>query len=345
MEINGVIFNASCEDILMELQRQLAINRIPLLQKTRDSGNDIMCQCPFHGNGQERKPSAGIRKSDGMFHCFACDKVASLSELISYCFGKTTDILGTFGWSWLLKNFASIQVEERKDVEIDLERNNIPNKVSAKSNRLDNTNSTQSSFVTEEELDKYRYYHSYWTKRGITDDYIIELFDLGYDKETDCITFPVRDIKGNCLFVARRNVKTKFFNYPRGVEKPLYGLYEFYKVLADRKRILKPEVVNPTEVIVCESMIDCILLCQGGHFALALNGLGNALQFKQLRELPCRHLILATDNDEAGLRARDRIRKEVPNKLITEIDFPKRIKDVGECSKEQIRDILKWEVF
>ena len=349
MEINGVIFNASCEDILMELQRQLAINRIPLLQKTRDSGNDIMCQCPFHGNGQERKPSAGIRKSDGMFHCFACDKVASLSELISYCFGKTTDILGTFGWSWLLKNFASIQVEERKDVEIDLERNNIPHKANNEHHRLDNTNSTQSSFVTEEELDKYRYYHSYWTKRGITDENIIELFDLGYDKETDCITFPVRDIEGNCIFVARRNVKTKFFNYPRGVEKPLYGLYELHHTTMSEANPLWAMYEfyegSAKEIIVCESMIDCILLWQAGHYAVALNGLGNALQFKQLNKLPCRHLILATDNDEAGLSARERIRKEVPNKLITEIDFPKGIKDVGECSKEQIRDILKWEVF
>lgn len=345
MEINGVIFNADCEDIITELQRQLAVNKIPLLQKTRDSGKDIMCQCPYHGNGQERKPSAGIRKSDGMFHCFACDETHSLQEVISHCFGLAEDLLGTFGWKWLLKNFASIQVEERKDVEIDLERNNIPHKVSAKSNRLDNTDSTKPTFVSEEELDKYRYIHPYLEERGITDDYIIELFDLGYDKETDCITFPVRDIEGNCIFVARRNVKTKFFNYPRGVEKPLYGFYEITANIKHRSDILKPEYVYPSEIIVCESMIDCILLCQAGHWAVALNGLGNALQFRQLRKLPCRKLILATDNDEAGLSARKRIRKEVPNKLITEIDFPKGIKDVGECSKEQIRDILKWEVF
>ena len=345
MIINEHLFNCELGDILIELQSQLAINHVPLLQKIKDSGNDYMVQCPYHGNGQERKPSAGIRKSDGMFHCFACNETHSLQEVISYCFGHYDDLLGTFGWNWLLKNFATIEVEDRKNVEIDLARTNISNKADNGSYRLDNSNSIKPTFVSEEELDKYRYYHSYWRKRGITDDYIIELFDLGFDKSTDCITFPVRDVNGNCLFVARRNVITKFFNYPKGVEKPLYGLYEMYGNISHREGILKPEYVNPSEIFVCESMIDCILLCQAGYWAVALNGIGNTLQFKQLRELPCRKLILATDNDVAGIKARQRIRQNVKNKLITEINFPVGIKDIGECSKEQIKNILKWEVF
>lgn len=362
MEINNIYFNASCEDILDELKTQLAMNNIPLLQKTRDSGNDIMVQCPYHGNGQERKPSAGIRKSDGMFHCFACGETHSLQEVISHCFGKQEDILGTFGWQWLNRNFRSINVEVRKDVKIDVGRNNVSNKSNAKHNRLDNSNNTQSTFVTEEELDKYRYYHPYWKKRGIVDDTIIELFDLGFDKTTNSITFPVRNVEGGTLFVARRSVQTKFFNYPRGVEKPLYGLHEITKYFDSINGLNQWEnalaldfdfdnpnhIIGynfPSEVFVCESMIDCILLCQESHWAVALNGLGNALQFRQLRNLPCRKLILATDNDKAGLQARKRIRDNVKNKLITEIDFPEGIKDIGECTKEQRKHILKWEVF
>lgn len=351
MEINHTYFNASCTEIVEELQRQLAINKIPLLQKTKDVGKDIQVQCPYHGNGQERKPSAGIRKSDGMFHCFACNEVHSLQEVISYCFGYTDDLLGNFGWKWLNKNFSAVEVEERQDVKIDLERNNISNKGSVGNNKLDNSDSNKSVFVSEEELDNYRYYHKYWATRGITDDNIIELFDLGYDSKTDCITFPVRDIDGNCLFVARRNVKTKFFNYPKGVEKPLYGLYELHKT----KTFMQKQVIpyynsdyikqSENELFVCESMIDCILLWQAGHYAVALNGLGSSLQLKQLRELPCRKLILATDNDDAGERARFRIKSNVRNKIITEIEFPDGIKDVGECSEYQIQNIARWEVF
>lgn len=332
MLINDIMINASCEEILSELQRQLAINHIPYLQKSHDAGRNIQVQCPYHGNGQERRPSAGILKKDGTFHCFACGAVHTLPEVISYVFGKD-DMFGKWGMKWILKNFATVKVEEREDVEIDLERNNISNK----SDVLDSSDSNKSNYVTEEELDSYRYYHKYWTERGITDDDIIELFDLGYDKRTNCITFPVRDIDGNCLFVARRNVETKWFNYPKDVEKPLYGLYEM--------KLENVRCDKHTKLYITESMIDCILLWQAGKYAVALNGLGNELQFKQLRELPIRHYVLATDNDESGRKARDRIKFNIPRKMFTEIDFPRAIKDIGECTKEQIQNIERWEVF
>lgn len=344
MRINDILFNAELEDILEELRTQLTINHIPLLQKApRESGNSLQIQCPYHGEGQEKKASAGIRKSDGMFHCFACNEIHTLPEVISYCFGHYDDVLGKFGWSWLVKNFATIE-KEKRNVNVDIHRYNIE---VHNSSRDDSDIIQDNGFVSEEELDSYRYYHKYWKERGIVDENIIELFDLGYDSHTHSITFPVRDTNGNCLFVARRSVQSKFFSYPEGVKKPLYGLYEISKrfppfltdVYGEKPRS------HPTEVIVCESMIDCILLWQAGYCAVALNGLGNDLQFEQLRKLPCRKLILATDNDEAGMRARARIRSNIKNKLLTEIIFPQGIKDIGECDKNELKNILQWEVF
>lgn len=341
MIVNDTIINASCEEILTELQRQLMINQIPLLQKFKDSGDNIMIQCPYHGNGQERKPSAGIRKSDGMFHCFACGETHTLPEMISYCLGHTEDIFGKQGFKWIMKNFATVQVEDRKDVEIDLERNHNANKNSV----LGNSSDTEFNGVTEEELDSYRYYHSYWKKRGITDDNIIELFDLGYDRKTDCITFPVRDKNGDCLFVARRNVRTKWFNYPKDVSKPLYGLYELYHTSPYIGTAFDYGVSNVIDLYVTESMIDCILLWQYHHYAVALNGTGDGLQLEQLKRLPIRHIILATDNDKAGQDARKKIRERLSNKIITEIQFPDYRKDIGECTPEEIKNIKDWEVW
>lgn len=342
MIVNDIMINASCEEILAELQRQLAINKIPYLQKIHDSGRNIQVQCPYHGNGQERRPSAGILKKDGTFHCFACGEVHTLPEVISYVFDKD-DMFGKWGMRWILKNFATVKVEERADVEIDLERNHTTNKNSVLDNSADNKHS---SFVTEEELDSYRYYHEYWTKRGIIDDDIIELFDLGYDKRTNCITFPVRDIDGNCLFVARRNVETKWFNYPKDVEKPLYGLYELHRAfLSEVNPLYAFSELHKVELYITESMIDCILLWQAGKYAVALNGTGSSEQFKQLRTLPCRHLILATDNDKAGKLAREKLRKALSNKLITEIQFPEYRKDIGECTSDEIQNIERWEIF
>lgn len=316
MIINNVQFNCELMDIIVELQSQLQLNDIPLIQKIDETSTDIMVQCPYHANGQERKPSAGIRKSDGLFHCFACGEVHTLPEVISHCFGHYEDLLGSFGWKWINKNFAAVEVENRKPIELNISRNKKQEEV---------------QYVTEEELDSYRYTHLYMYKRGLTDE-IIESFDIGYDKKTKCITFPVRDKSGRTLFIARRSVKTKFFNYPEGVDKPLYGLFEIYRLEA-----------VPKEIIVCESMLDALTAWVYGKPAVAMNGLGTELQFKQLNELPCRKLILATDNDKAGLKARSRIRKNVKNKIITEYAFPEGIKDLNDLKDEGFDRLV--EVF
>ena len=308
MKINDVIYNAELMDILLELQSQLHLNNIPLLNEIKDSGNNVMINCPYHKEGQERKPSFGIYKETGIGHCFTCGEVHLLPEVISYCFGY--DDHGMFGRQWLLKNFASIEVEDRKDVCLDFRRCvifNVNSITGSDRNCMQNRADAERT-VTEEELDKYRYYHPYWTKRGIVSEWIIELFDLGYDSETSCITFPCKDINGNCLFVARRSVKTKWFNYPADSSKPVYGAWELTQLSE-----------YPKEVYITESMLDCLKLWEFGKFAVALNGLGARNQYEILNRMPCRKFILATDMDEAGKKARIDLRNKLKGKLVTEL--------------------------
>ena len=248
-------------------------------------------------------------------NCFACGEVHTLAELISHCFCKGDDG-GFFGLNWLIQHFASVSVENRKLPTFDIDRNSSNEK-------------SQIEYVSEEELDSYRYYHPYMYKRRLTNE-IIEMFDVGYDSNTNCITFPVRDISGKCLFVARRSVATKYFNYPSGVEKPVYGLYELSKIAGWYGNQMSRIVGNGNvyigldwkedvqEVIICESIIDALTCWVYGKYALALNGLGTEKQFEQLRNLPCRKFILATDADAPGLAARDRIRNNLKGKIITE---------------------------
>ena len=96
-----------------------------------------------------------------------------------------------------------------------------------------------------------------------------------------------------------------------------------------------PRISKVKEVIVCESMIDALTCWQYGKYAVALNGLGNDLQFKQLSDLPCRVLILATDNDEAGQRARERLRRNIKGKIIKELVLPDGKKDINELTKDE----------
>lgn len=314
MIIEGIVIQADLWDILNKLRQHLSELNFPLLQTMRDTPGNIMVSCPYHKDGQERRPSAGIKKDDGTFHCFACGQTHTLCEVISYCFGYKNDYLGKVGLKWLLKNFVTVGVEDRPKLDLDFSRIHI---------------SEKPEYVSEEELDKYRVYHPYMWKRKMTPE-VVALFDVGYDSETDCLTFPVRDAFGNCLFVARRSVKTKFFNYPQDVKKPLYGIYELWQNYGLDK-------VYPP-ILICESMIDCITSWVYGQPAVALNGLGNDYQFKQLNEIPARAFILATDNDSAGQKAKERIAKNIKTKTKYEFIFPYGKKDINDLTEEEFKN-------
>lgn len=317
IKINDIYFACELHDILVKLQMELHASGSRYLAKMKIGPTHIQVTCPYHSDGVERKPSAGIRKEDGLFHCFACNEVHSLPEVISHCFEK--DDGGMYGMQWLLRNFSATAREENRNVKFDISRNKKTSDNSGMAIRSNN-------YISDEELEKYRYIHPYMYERGLTDE-VIELFDIGYDRDMQAITFPVRDIHGNCLFVARRSVNTKFFNYPEGVEKPLYGLYEL-------SRLEK----FPDEVYICESMLDALTIWCYNKYAVALNGLGNELSIAQIKKLPCRKVILATDKDDAGKKARIRLRKEINNKIVTQLDYrtyPDHAKDMNDMTREE----------
>ena len=326
IEVNGHAIMADVNDILLELRKELELNGIKRFQKIVPSGRNLQTNCPFHKDGQEKKPSFGINTDTGECHCFGCGWQGNLPEMISNCFGK--DDFGLFGSKWLVKNFISAAIESRQALDLSFSRSKT---IESK------------KYVEEAELDSYRYTHPYMYKRKLTDE-IIELFDIGYDKEKECITFPVKDENGNCLFVARRSVKTKFFNYPSGSEKPVYGLYELHHYFMSDAVPIFAYNNFPKDIIICESMIDALTCWVYGKYAVALNGLGNELQFEQLRKLPCRKFILATDMDEAGLRARKRIKEALKNKLVTEYIWDFSIaKDINDMTKDYFESLQ--EVF
>lgn len=330
IQVNNNYITEDTQNILIELRRQLDLKGIKRFAKIIVSGDNIQTNCPFHHDGQERKPSFGIlskqkgNEEAGTCHCFACGWTGSFAEMISNVFGY--DDLGLYGGKWLVRNFLTVQIENRPDI---LEGFNDRNNSCNHRTYMDMGNTIQT--ITEEELDKYRNYHPYMWKRKMTPE-VVEIFDIGYDKDTNCITFPVRDEYGNCVFVARRSVVSKFFNYPQNAEKPVYGLYEL------------SQLTNyPDEVIICESMIDCLYVWTMGKYAVALNGLGNDLQFKQLRHMPNRKFILATDMDKAGQSARSRLKKQLSNKLVSEYIWDiKMAKDINDMSQEQFLNLKEY---
>lgn len=326
MRIDNVEINTDFSKVLdafIEETRARKLNLFNLGYK--ESGDYLMVQCPYHKFGQERKPSAEFNKNNGLFWCFNC-KISKPFTTVLY------DKLGVNGRSWLLEHFDGTNIEDRK-FTFDLNRDQKNN-----------------DFMDKSILDQFRTKHPYMYQRKLNDD-VIEKFDVGYDPnfilETkdnqgnvvkrsiigECITFPVRDEDGNLLFIARRAINQKFFNYPLNVDKPLYGMYEI-----KQEELHTGKSIN--EVYVCESILDALVIWRYGKYAIALNGTGSSYQYDLLKKSPFRTLILATDNDDAGRRARQLLHHNVRNKVITEIDYASygSCKDINDMTEEQFKN-------
>ena len=301
--VNGNPILQSEKSVIIELRNQAALSGLNIFKDIKESGNDIMVNCPFHKFGQERKPSFGINKTTMQCHCFSCGYSGSLYDVISKIFGY--DDNGEYGKKWLSTNFLAVAIEERKPLNLNFTRNKIKKK---------------SNFITEEELDRYRYIHPYMYERGLTDE-IIEKFDVGYDSVSNCITFPVCDINKNCVFIARRNVAYKYFNYPTDVQKPVYGAYLFVGGLYKY-------------AVICESIFNALTCWKWGIPAVALLGTGTKNQYKILNDLPVRKYIIATDPDEAGERAADKLRRNLSRSKIIKYYVIPEGKDLNDLDKK-----------
>lgn len=344
-KVNDTPIIADEVEVIVRLREQLALNGVDRFKNIRRLDNHLQVTCPFHKGGQETKPSCGITINDikqggklvkaGTVHCFTCGYVSSLEEMISRLYGK--DDMGVFGIEWLKKNFTTIAYEQRKDIT-GLQQGR---ETRARISDIKPKEKEPIKYVSEEELDSYRYTHPYAYKRRLTDD-IIEQFDVGYDDhfilespdKNDpskvreflyrCLTFPVRDETGGTLFIARRSVDKKFFHYPAGVDKPVYGVYEL------------SQLENyPDTVIICESILNCLTCWAYGKYAVALNGTGTKQQLEQLKKMPTKHFVLGLDPDDAGNRGRQKIKNYLGKcKILTEYIIPKG-KDINDLTKEQ----------
>lgn len=307
------------------------------------TGNYYTLHCPFHNDGNERKPSCGVlltdqyrnghKQSAGFWHCFSCSYAkpmeAAIKDLMSL-----HDVSGD-AIKWLKENIPGFEYSE--DDSDTLLSDSLAAQVNSKFavDYINSMTNQNQSYISEDELAKYRYTIPYMYERHLTDD-IIAMYDVGYDanwippgrhKPVPCITIPVRDRDGNTLFFCRRSVQGKMYNYPQDVTKPLFGIDVLPKCL--------------TTLCICESAINCMTLATWGIPAVALLGTGNPHQVQQIKELGVANLILCMDGDEAGRKATKRLKRQLSkNALVWQIDMPdgKDINDIDEMTFRQLYD-------
>lgn len=266
--------------------------------------------CPFHNDGNERKPSFGVllkeeirngqKYPEGWCHCFTCGYVHSLPEMISDILKSRS--ISKSGIDWLTENIPGFDISADFDYLVPADIMQSLNNKFALNYIQAHSGKASNGYITEAELASYRYTVPYMYERGLTDE-IIEKFDVGVDlnwvpeggkRPIPCITFPVRDRSGNTLFICRRSIKGKIYNYPEGITKPLYGIDMIPK--------------DCKSIVICESVINALTCWKWGYPAVALLGTGNVYQMQQLKELGVSEYVICTDGDDAGRRAMNRLK-------------------------------------
>lgn len=307
-----------------------------LVRPNKIINNYYSVYCPFHNNGQERKPSCGVLIRDeyrngqlyraGWFHCFSCgiskDMVTAVTDILE---SRSINIAGI---DWLKQNVPGFEEEyEFESLIPDVLLEDVNNKFAL--NYIKEKTQTPVTYVSEEELASYRFTVPYMYERKLTDE-VISMYDVGVDmnwvppgrkKKVPCITFPVRDEQGRTLFFCRRSIQGKMYSLPSGVTKPVYGLDMIPK--------------GTQSIVICESIINALTSVVYGHPAVALLGTGNSYQINQLKRLGCREFVLCMDGDEAGRRATEKLKRQLKSvAIVWSIPMPDG-KDLNDLEKDE----------
>ena len=283
----------------------------------RVTENNLIVTCPFHKGGQENKPSANIRTTEaqradiGMFHCFTCGEKMMITDVIKKLLGdlyNEDEIEARFGFK---SNLAKNEFVKKKTTKIE-----IKPKVSR----------------NENELKHYRYYSQYLANRRITQETAIK-YDIGFDINNNQVTFPIRDIHKNCLGIGRRNIDKKRYEYPKGMIKPLYGVYELPKYIR--------------YLWIVEGPFNLWSLYQYGKTGVALLGTGTEGQYKQLLNIDCFGYVLALDPDEAGRNGIRKLSKYLEKYHKTNINvtlLPDGM-DINDLTSDQFKQIDVLDIY
>jgi DNA primase len=324
MIIWGRVFNIELWDLLKDIKKEseskTGFDPFPIMQ---NSGDDIFVTCPAlerHGGKQEHTPSCSIHKESGAVHCFGCDYSDSIPGTIA----KILDLKGAnpkvAGYRWILKKYTIPVAGKRPLMKLDTAR-------------VDK----RPLFLDEGVLDLYNYDHPYMYKRGLTED-VIDWFDLGFDKETQSITIPMRDAFGHLLFIKKRPIhKSKFHKYhiDHGVDKKdlLFGL-----------NLIRPNIHRVKRIYLSEGEFDAMSYYCVEEYAAGAQG--DQLFEEQVRALvkvargiP---IVLSYDNDGAGRAATERaiplLRPYFP---LSRVIYPSGVDSEGKPKYKDPNDLLR----
>lgn len=303
------------------------------ISNIKEYGVEINFSCPLDGHARgDRHPSAYINKETGMFHCFSCQAKGSLATLIS----KLEDIPLAVAIRWLRESYGGSFSQEPLMPLLKEAINNAP-KFEAEQIISDaallmfkvDWEKVSLSLGPPKQL-------QYMLDRGLSYE-TLEEFDIGFDTDSNRITFPIRNERGQLVGFKGRATRKD--------QKPKYlalgdteSIYYGFKTSPVHNYVWGIDTAGEPKIVV-EGEIDAMKLRQRGFSGAVALG-GSHPSKKQLDSLKknSESVILMLDPDESGSKAEELLKE-------LELFIPVRIAklmrvDPADSSHEEIEEAL-----
>ena len=268
----------------------------------RYDDEQIMALCPFH---TDTAPSFSMNREKGIWYCFGCGKKGNIYRFIELIEG--------------VQNYRARVILY----------NLVKDGNCYATNKIKKKKKKKAIEINEKFLKNFEHKHSWFYFEGFTNKTLQE-WQLGYCKEKNAITVPVRDINNKLISVIYRKLD--------GLPKYLY-MPNFTKsaILFGENRL------KGKKGIIVEGSLDVIWLWQWG-IKDSVSILGNLISKKQIELIKkyFQEIIICLDNDRGGKLGTDRILYYLKNKIsIYLTDLPENRKDIRNCTLDEIQKILK----
>ena len=241
----------------------------------RSTGLEVWATCPNPEHDDSRPTNYSVNTESGNGFCFACGfRHEGLTSLVA-------QLTGLNGWDasrWLRERGATVSAR--------LER--IQERREGSSPTFDvNDYSIESQFAVFTDPPS-----SALKERDLSRDAAVE-YGVRWNAEHETFVLPVHDARGNLVGWQERR-KPKPLNHPRGLKKKLtlFGI----------------EIFRGKTAILVESPLDAVRLWSVGLDG-GLSSFGARVSAAQMRLIisKAKRLILALDNDDAGISMTDEL--------------------------------------
>ena len=247
--------------------------------------------CPYCSSGLGPHGTGGMTLYDNGYFCFSCRKSGDIFDLVGHFEGiegyrnqlqRVKELYGPVDPEKFPDEDGEIEAVEEKEASADF-----------------------SDYIRE--MHEYIHQTDYWKKRGLSEA-IINRFGIGFDESW---VHPNKQGDGTITPSPRLIIPTSPNNYLARDTRP--NIKDGAKLRVGRTEIFNEQALYSSKkpIVVTEGELDAMSVMEVGGEAVAIGSTSVAKQFieKIIKRKPVQPLILAFDDDAAGRKCTEVIKK------------------------------------